>query len=366
MGACERSHIFCLAAQLITLVAPLSFEASGIQVSRIFPPPFPRPQPFCAILLWGSVALHQNYKRPQEVVVCSESIYHFWRQAPTFGARPLEPYGGPGRNLISNTARTRLLLNGEELPWPEWAAEFRQKIPQEIKDLMDAYAARDAKKVDREEIKRRIEELRELYNPSCYIPTQGAIEKAGETNLIGGTPTRSEQVPPAGHPPSGGTKVHPIYSAFIKETGEEALRVKGQSYPEIKWVSVDDGTRDPSFMEDRAAHYAKEAHFLSINADFRIFDDLITLIEIRNPAVPGGRESIEERVRRHVEMSLIETILTFQAISGSKEWPDDAVNKGLSEEALTVAVSLRQHIVHAAEAELKAKGLSRIATLATA
>ena len=126
-----------------------------------------------------------------------------------------------------------------------------------------------------------------------------------------------------------------------------------------------DGTRDPSFIEDRAAHYAKEANFLSVNADFRIFDDLITLIELRNEDVPGGRQLIEERVRRHVELSLIEAVFTFQGISGSKEWPEDAVDKGLSEEALTAAVSPRQHIVHAVEAELRGKGMSR-ALLATA
>ncbi len=122
--------------------------------------------------------------------------------------------------------------------------------------------------------------------------------------------------------------------------------------------------RDPSFIEDRAAHYAKEANFLSINADFRIFDDLITLIEIRNPGVPGGWHAIEERVRGHVETSLTETILTFQSISGSKEWPENAVNEGLSEEALTAAVLPRLHIVHAVEAELKLKGMSRLVTAA--
>ncbi len=34
------------------------------------------------------LALHQNYKRPQEVAVCSEPNYYLSRQTPTFGARP--------------------------------------------------------------------------------------------------------------------------------------------------------------------------------------------------------------------------------------------------------------------------------------
>jgi hypothetical protein len=278
----------------------------------------------------------------------------------------LEPHGGSRRTLVPNTARTRLLLNGEDLPWSEWAAEFRQKMPQEIKDLMDTYAARGVKKADREEINRRIEELQELYNPSRYIPLKGGTQKVGETNLIEVAPAPSEQKQTIDRPSGGGggTIGHPIYSAFIKEGGEEGRQIKGQACPRIEWVSIKDGTRDPSFIEDRAAHYAKEAHFLSINADFRIFDDLITLIELRNPDVPGGRSVIEERVRHHVAMSLTETVLTFQGISGSKEWPEDAMDKGLSEEALTAAVLPRQHIVHAVETELKMKGISRTVTAA--
>jgi hypothetical protein len=279
----------------------------------------------------------------------------------------LEPHSGPGRTLIPDTARTRLFLAGEELPWSRWASEFRENMPHEIKALMDDYAARDAKKVDREEIKRRIEELQELYNPSRYIPVRGGTHKVGETNVIEGASMPSDQKRTRkSSPPDGnsGNNGHPIYSAFIKEGGEEASQIKGRTYPEIEWVSVKKGNRDPTFIEDRAAHYAKEANFLSINADFRIFDDLITLIEIRNPDVPGGRQSIEERVRGHVETSLTEAILTFQSISGSKEWPEDAVNEGLSEEALTAAVFPRLHIVHAVEAEMKLKGIGRQVTAA--
>ena len=43
----------------------------------------------------------------------------------------------PGKVLTSNTARTQLLPDGEPLPWAEWAAEFRENLPQEIKDLID-------------------------------------------------------------------------------------------------------------------------------------------------------------------------------------------------------------------------------------
>jgi hypothetical protein len=45
-----------------------------------------------ALVVLVIAALHQNYKRPQEVEVCSKSNYHLWCQASTFGARPALPY----------------------------------------------------------------------------------------------------------------------------------------------------------------------------------------------------------------------------------------------------------------------------------
>ena len=44
----------------------------------------------------------------------------------------VEPPATSG-TLTSNTARTQLLLDGEPLPWAEWAAEFRDSMPGEIK-----------------------------------------------------------------------------------------------------------------------------------------------------------------------------------------------------------------------------------------
>jgi len=43
----------------------------------------------------------------------------------------IEPHGTHSR-LTSNTSRTNLLINGEPLPWADWAAEFRAQLPDEI------------------------------------------------------------------------------------------------------------------------------------------------------------------------------------------------------------------------------------------
>ena len=54
-----------------------------------------------------------------------------------FGYRQVVIYVEPHANetrLTTNTARTNLLINNEPLPWADWAAEFREKMPSEIED----------------------------------------------------------------------------------------------------------------------------------------------------------------------------------------------------------------------------------------
>jgi hypothetical protein len=38
-----------------------------------------------------------------------------------------EPVPEKDGSLTTNTARTTLLLDGEKLPWEDWAYEFREK-----------------------------------------------------------------------------------------------------------------------------------------------------------------------------------------------------------------------------------------------
>ena len=44
----------------------------------------------------------------------------------------VEPTPGKGASLTTNTARTTLLLDGEKLPWDDWAYEFRENMPKQL------------------------------------------------------------------------------------------------------------------------------------------------------------------------------------------------------------------------------------------
>jgi hypothetical protein len=45
----------------------------------------------------------------------------------------VEPKASAGKPVAANTARTNLLMGGEPLDWAEWAVEFRDNMPEELK-----------------------------------------------------------------------------------------------------------------------------------------------------------------------------------------------------------------------------------------
>ena len=56
----------------------------------------------------------------------------------TFGYRWVSIYVEPDPSndrLTTNTARTSLLIGHEPLPWSDWASEFRDKLPEELKNF---------------------------------------------------------------------------------------------------------------------------------------------------------------------------------------------------------------------------------------
>jgi hypothetical protein len=62
---------------------------------------------------------------------------------------------------------------------------------------------------------------------------------------------------------------------FSRRTAFQGKTVRPDVFPVVQWVSVADGTRNPGDIEDRAARFILEQNVLQINADFRVFGDMI-------------------------------------------------------------------------------------------
>ncbi len=260
------------------------------------------------------------------------------------------------QQLKSNTARTHLLLNREPLPWADWAAEFRAAIPDEIEHLMESVIAGSSSTDHKQAIRDRLKQIRDLFKMSRYRRTPAGATKATEDTL-GGKGRESTPTNGSGGGGGGGKggRAGDIYALFISDGGDPADVVNSDTIPEVVWVTTEDGTREPDFLEDRAAKYLPEKNLLQINGDFRVFTDMEDRWCSQYADAPGARPVVRDVAREWFEQALVETVLGVQALHGSQEWPVDAMARAMSEEALTAAVMQRYHIDIALKRTLGAK-----------
>jgi hypothetical protein len=195
-------------------------------------------------------------------------------------------------------------------------------------------------------IKDRLKQIRDLFRISRYRRTpKGDLNVAEDT--IGGATGKTDTLKTqtgSGQGGGQGGRAGDIYALFVVEEGEPGEEVITNTDPDCRWVSVDDGTRTPPDLEDRAAKYLAEENVLLINGDFRVFMDMIDRWHQRYSDVPGARTAVEDTVHEWFEQALIETVLGVQALGGSQEWTVEDIAKSLSEESLTAAAMQRYHI----------------------
>lgn len=267
----------------------------------------------------------------------------------------VEPAGG---DLKSNTARTQLLMNGEPLPWADWAAEFRSpdRMPQEIKDLMDEVVSGSHSADHQQAIRERLKQIRDLFRLSRYRPTPKGRVLVDDSGA-GGSGRRGGSRDEAAEQSSGGRggRAGNIYALFLTADGVPADPVRVDQHPETRWISVGEGTRASGFLEDRAAKYLVEQNILQINGDFRVFTDMIDRWCDFYGDRGGARETVQDVVREWFEQALVETVLGVQTLNGSAQWTISDIGGALSEEALTAAVMPRYHIDVAIKRALGAK-----------
>jgi hypothetical protein len=262
-----------------------------------------------------------------------------------FGYDRMIIYAEPKQSVLNvspNTARSQLVVDGEPLPWDQWAVEFRQNMPQEIKDMMDGIVAASGGRDHRDAIKRRLKDIRSLLKVRRYRRDPMGHLSIGGT-LPGGQPR------PGGSPHkgtgtgggSGGGRGTDPYGAFIQSGGDNAVEIATRNNdPYVTWVSVSNNTRvSDDELEDRAALYNSVANTIHANEDFRVFLDFIEEVGSRYPGAPATE--VKDLVQEWFEQQLIEAVLGVQTLKGSPAWNPEDLDKAISPEALTTAVMPR-------------------------
>jgi hypothetical protein len=259
----------------------------------------------------------------------------------------VEPQATRGHRVTSNTARTHLLFDGDSLPWSDWAAEFRDKLPDAITKVMDDVASGSTSTDHRQSIRDRLKQIRDLFRISRYRPVpDGSASIDEETAAGGGKPANAGREKGSGTGSGGkrGGRAGDIYALFLTAQGTPGEEFRFDQDPEVTWVSATDGTRTPPDMEDRAAKFLPHQNRLLINADFRVFKDMVNRWTEKYSQAPAARTVVEQIVQEWFEQQLVEAILGTQALRDSKQWSMAEMEKIWSEEALTAVVMPRYHI----------------------
>jgi hypothetical protein len=215
-------------------------------------------------------------------------------------------------------------------------------------------------------IRERLKDILNLYKVSRYrpAPTGDVLIDEGRRTRGGEPQVRETASRPRGSSRAGtpGGTAGGVYSVFLKRDGTPGKAVRPDVFPKIIWVSTKGGTRDPGDMEDRSARFIVDQNTLLVNADFRVFTDLVDHWVLEYDSKPGVREVVENSVHDWFAQALVETVIGLQALKDSKEWSVEEIDKALSEEALTATVMSRYHVNNAVKRELGTKlGKLRVA-----
>ncbi len=258
----------------------------------------------------------------------------------------VEPVSKTGKSVTSNTARTHLLHGGEPLDWAGWAAEFRALIPEALQVLQEEISAKGSEKDHRKSILDRLKQIQHLLRFSRYQPSLAGMETVDPSEPAPGGMGAQQDRPTVGRPSAGkvGGRAGELYAMFAIKGPLEAKAIDTFTEPKTKWVSTVDQTRSPDDMEDRAAKFIREQNLLMINADFRVFTEMVSRWQAAYGETAGSKALVKDVVHEWFEQQLIEAVMSAQALKSAGGWSTMEMERLYDESALTAVVLPRWHI----------------------
>lgn len=258
---------------------------------------------------------------------------------------------------ISNAARTALLLPEEidrGLPWSEYQAAFRERMPEQLKALDDAAAHKMCEKGDSDVIEKRIKTIISLFQVTRFEPAEDG-DPIADDSPSGPCGKPAEGPGPSGQGPRRKPRPKPggdFYRNNIKNDGVPARPFSPENIPKVVWV-----TGQP-LLKDKAAAWHPERWEIHANADFRVLTDVVRFC-VREWSLPANAEvECRKEIRSWFEQTLIESVMGIESLRDtSDEWGAKACEAALSTEALTAAVMARYNMIGAAKQRLAGKGV---------
>lgn len=249
--------------------------------------------------------------------------------------------------ITSNTARDKLQMGKEALPWEEYYREVYENMPAPIKKLIDEESKLAI--VGSSDTTEMVRKHLHLFSFPSYRPVESANDEADENSAseVGINGHTVKNPPPyCTYPPrkpnGPGTTITKLFTQEGNDLDVKKV-VAAPRIPERVWVTVENGSRVAGdLLEDRAAEYLPQQNIIKINADFRAFTDMILRLIKLIPGVENSAALATEAMRREYERLLLEAVIGIvQLTRSTKYWSPDDVKKSCSPEALTAIVMQR-------------------------
>jgi hypothetical protein len=262
---------------------------------------------------------------------------------------------GNSATLISDTARSRLRLDGDSLPWDRIEEAFLASLPAELKTHVEASAPRTSSTDLNDALKTRLGPVLTALGIERYRPDANGAECGSHGGgLPGGVTRTGANEAGGGAGASGPDGGRAGTTDTVSGTDTAVRRVANHAFPQIQWLREADGTRTPEDLVDRAASWDRVANRILVNGDFRGF----TSVEAYWNAQASGRAGAETTIRATLEMevslALAEAVLSARSLQANRtHWNGEHRDTLLSDEALTLVAMQRRGLQDAITAAFR-------------
>jgi len=256
------------------------------------------------------------------------------------------------KNAVQNTARTGLKkADGSDLSWDRWQDEFRDKMPNTIRDFIAKLLDETAKDSHTETIRDRLKSLRELYKLSRYKPNSDVKLKADPNSITEfatgyfrkGNASDNTSSQTNGRGSVEGSLASRLLSGLVDEasaSGINVIEANPDPFPKVEWTTEDKAEQ----LIDRAAEYVATSNIILANKDFRGFEDLVHFFS-KGFEEPEIKVMIRKQVQEALEQLLMECVAGALSLKNRPKWNLSDFQAAVSKEALTTAVMQRYWVI---------------------
>ncbi len=252
------------------------------------------------------------------------------------------------KGIFADPGRTEVYVApGKKSPWNDWADEFFQNLPPEIKKLEnDASEKASDSDINIQAYDMLKDWLKDFKIPKYRMKNSGELELTPPVDLGGapdsGLTAETTNEKPGNARNNSGSRGN-RYSDFTTDDGERGKEIRSDQFiPSVNWVSPEDHPH----LDDRPASYIRVHNRLLINKEYRGFTSWVDSVhQDKGGGKPGSRSIVDEKCQLHWQVHLCETVMRVQMLKkDGKTWRMDEVDSALSELGLTTAVSGIGHL----------------------